>query len=216
LIQLWKPVKTDAAYLPYLKNKKRQVSENQTQQFKMKKHFSLLSLTLLLSCPIFAQGIFSAVQENDVIAIKYLLNRGVNIDSKDSKGETPLMTAVTEKQKTAVAYLIERDADINLQDKTGNTALIEASLNNFNEATDLLITHAAELDIQNKKGVTALIAAVTAGNTVAVKALITKGADVTLKDSNHKTAIDYANDMKDTEIRALLNGPVVMTAVPTR
>ena len=70
----------------------------------------------------------------------------------------------------------------------------------------MLIEHHAGLDIQDTSGVTALIAAVKAGDTEAVKQLLQSGASINVTDRQHKLAMDYARQLKRTEIVDLLNG----------
>lgn len=116
----------------------------------MKKKVILLGLSLFLSLPIFAQNIFKAAQSNDVTGIKFLLNYGVNINTRDVKGNTPLIIAVKENQLRAADFLIEKDADINLQDNEGNTALIAAVHAGNTSLIKTLIQHGADAKIEDK------------------------------------------------------------------
>lgn len=54
-------------------------------------------------------------------------------------------------------------------------------------------------------GTTALIAAVNNGNKEIVNTLLLHGARPDITDKQHKTAIDYAQGLNNTEITALLN-----------
>jgi len=171
----------------------------------MKKKIILINALLLLSMPGWAQNIFKAAQLNDITGIKFLLNYGIDVNDRDAQGNTPLIVAVKSGQKVAVHFLLEKDADVDVQNKAGNTALITACLSGSQAETDLLIEHHANPNIQNATGVTALIAAVKAGNTEVVKHLLASGADARLSDHQHKSAVDYAKDLKRKEIFDLLN-----------
>lgn len=171
----------------------------------MKKTFILLNVLFLLSVHGRAQTIFKAAQLNDITGIKFLLNYGIDVNDRDAQGNTPLIIAVKNGQKVAANFLLEKDADVNVQNKTGNTALIAACLSGNEVETDMLIEHHANPNIQNASGVTALMAAVRSGSTEVVKHLLASGADASLSDHQHKSAVDYAKDLKRTAIFNLLN-----------
>lgn len=172
----------------------------------MKKKFILVNILFLLSVHGWAQNIFKAAQLSDITGIKFLLNYGINVNDKDVQGNTPLIIAVKSGQKIAANFLLEKDADVNVQNKAGNTALITACLSGNQPETDMLIEHHANPNLQNANGITALIAAVKSGNTAVVKLLLANGANTSLSDHQHKSAADYAKDLKRTEIFNLLNG----------
>lgn len=166
----------------------------------------LLALTLLLSLPIFAQNIFTAIQENDAPGVKFLLSRGVNINAKDAEGNTPIINAVKNEQPRIVKLILQmNDVDVDFQDKLGNTALILACKSGNAESVCYLLCHFPKIDAKNNMGTTALIAAVNNGNKEIVNTLLLHGARPDITDKQHKTAIDYAQGLNNTEITALLN-----------
>jgi ankyrin repeat protein len=116
----------------------------------MKKKVILLSLFVLFSLPIFAQNIFTAAQSNDIPGIKFLLNNGVSVNSRNAQGQTPLIVAVQNGQLRAAKLLLEEDADINLQDKAGNTALIDAVNSGNTALVKTLIDRGADITIMDK------------------------------------------------------------------
>jgi len=175
----------------------------------MKKTLILFGLSLLLSAPIFAQDIFTAIQTNDVAGVKYLLGKKININARNAEGLTALMAAVQSKQERVVKLLVESEADLNLKDKQGNTALIMACTAKFDAAVDVLVHHFPNLNSRNNDGATALIAAVNAGDIDAVKTLLAYEADAKVKDKQNKAAIDYAKATHNTQILTLLNGSVL-------
>lgn len=58
--------------------------------------------------------------------LKILLDHGEDIDVRNIKGTTPLMTAAFYGNTNIVKILLERGANVNAQDPDGNTALIHA------------------------------------------------------------------------------------------
>lgn len=179
--------------------------ESHNDVLRMKKKFILLSVSLLLALPMFAQNIFTAAETNDLKGLRFLLNYGVDVNAKDTLGNTALITAVKYNRKEAVEFLVEKDADINLQDSNGNTALILACANSKNMATEMLLNHFADVNIKNNKGATALLTAISTGNLEAVKALVAHGANPKLTDNHHNTAFDYARELDSPEIVNFLN-----------
>ena len=83
----------------------------------MKKKLILLNLFLLATLPIFAQDIFTAIQSKDVAAVKYLLNKDINVNARNSEGNTPLMEAVKSGQERVVKLLLQKDVNVDLKDK---------------------------------------------------------------------------------------------------
>src|SRR5205085_8180493 len=62
----------------------------------------------------------------DIASVNFLLDRGVDINTRDENGRTPLMEAIFGGQIETVRMLIDRGADINLADCDGWTPLMEA------------------------------------------------------------------------------------------
>jgi ankyrin repeat protein len=172
----------------------------------MKKTLTLLSLFTLLSLPIFAQNIFTAIQENDIPAVKYLLEKGVNVIAKDEQGNSPLINAVKNNHDRAVLLLLQRNPDVDVKDNGGNTPLILAASTKNIRITDLLLTHYPKLDVKNNTGATALITAVQAGNNQVAETLVRNGANAKTTDKQHKAAIDYAKEMNNTKAITFLSG----------
>src|ERR1700744_1034243 len=117
----------------------------------MNKKFLLLILFMIASAPLFAQDLFSAVGDNDIAGIKYLIGNGADVNKHDYHGDTPLLLAVRNGEERATTFLVEKDAKINVKDRQGNTPLILAGINGDNKAIAVLIEHGADLNTKNKK-----------------------------------------------------------------
>lgn len=59
----------------------------------------------------------------DVMAVKYLLWRGANIEAADEQGTTSLMIAAAKSSLRLVNILLEAGADVNALDQNGDTAI---------------------------------------------------------------------------------------------
>lgn len=130
------------------------------------------------------------------------------INSKNKKGWTPLMTASRYSNKysriSTVKLLINNGANLNLQNKVGNTALMLVSeytnVGSSIETLKLLIDNKADLNIQNKHGQTALILVLDKLNSVnssstleTLKILIDNGANLDLFDKCDLSALMHAS-----------------------
>lgn len=179
----------------------------------MKRKLIVLSVSVLLSGSVYSQGIFKAAQTNDVKGLKALVSAG-NINSRDAHGNTALMMAVKNDRKEATTVLVDRNANLNIQDNSGNTALIIACASGKAAEISILLDRFADVNIQNRNGQTALLAAVINGQLEAVKALLSHNAQANIADNQHKTAFDYAKNLRSTDILNLLNMAQVSAQQP--
>ena len=67
----------------------------------------------------------------NVDAVRFLLDRGVDPDQRDSDGGTPLMAAAFQGRAQVVTVLLDTGADINAVDKRGRTAVYRARERGF-------------------------------------------------------------------------------------
>ncbi|AYL95909.1 ankyrin repeat domain-containing protein [Mucilaginibacter celer] len=178
----------------------------------MKKRFTLLSLLLVCSLPIFAQNIFTAIGDNDVQGVKFLLNRGVNLKAKDQNGNTPLIAAVKNNQDRIVNLILQTDVKVDGKDADGNTALMIAADKGNDVLVGMLLHYYPNTNAHNAGGATALMMAVNSGNANAVKSLLEHGANPKLKDKQHKAAIDYAKETDKQQMASLLDNTYPVTA----
>jgi len=130
------------------------------------------------------------VQEEDIVAVKLLLQEKVNVrlldvNAKDQAPEalsrTALHYAVETGNKEIVKLLLANGARISVQDETESTPLHYAVRANNVELVKVLLTesqHILRLRIKNQQGKAALDLAVDEENVGSVKLLVEKGADL--------------------------------------
>ena len=91
----------------------------------------------------------SLVEYESLDEVKGLIDEGVDVDSSDQDGKTPLMWAATCDHVGIIRLLLDNGADVNNRTNRGTTALYGAAWYCNNEAVKLLIERGA--DIQAKK-----------------------------------------------------------------
>ncbi|MBI3583277.1 MAG: ankyrin repeat domain-containing protein [Nitrospinae bacterium] len=96
-----------------------------------------------------------AAKRNDVSAIEALLQKGVDINTKDTDGNTALIWASRNGQKACIQKLVEKGATIDEKNGIGETALIIASRSGYKDIVELLIKNAADVNLKTNDGNTA-------------------------------------------------------------
>ncbi|MDR1385312.1 MAG: ankyrin repeat domain-containing protein [Planctomycetaceae bacterium] len=140
---------------------------------------------------------FAAAHNSNVDVLKYLVEKGANVNIKTDSGETPLhVAASTNSNVDVLKYLIEKGADVNAKDMMGWTPLHFAAAHNSNvDILKYLVEKGADINAKNKyNDETPLTWAVRRGNSNVdvLKYLVEKGADVNTKDIAGWTLLHFA------------------------
>jgi ankyrin repeat protein len=90
----------------------------------------------------------------DASKIKYLIERGADVNAKEQYGNTSLHWASIENHIELAKFLIERGADVNAKRNDEETPLHEASWKNRIETAKLLIEKGADVEAKCNKGKT--------------------------------------------------------------
>jgi uncharacterized protein len=180
------------------------------------------------------EDLLIALKNENLPAIRKLVNRGMEIDTVDSAGSTLLMLASRGGNQEIVAYLIASGAKVNHRNAYGDTALMWAALAGNLPVCRMLVEHGAEYDTEgwtpliyaaskghdavvdyllsldvdidatSENGTTALMMAAQAGRITTVKLLLQHKADVNVKNQSGLTAMAWAQARKNTDIVKLL------------
>lgn len=157
----------------------------------------ILSSTLIVAAQNSATdtALRKAAQDGDMTAVKELLDKGANVNSKDDTGKTALLwVAPARDNPEMVKFLIAKGADVNAKDNNGETALMIAASQSNPGILAALIEAGAEVNAQNNSGGTALMSAAFRANLEEIKILLTKDADLKLKDNKGRFALDVAKE----------------------
>ncbi|KAI9346808.1 ankyrin repeat-containing domain protein [Zopfochytrium polystomum] len=121
-----------------------------------------------------------------------LLDHGADINIRDSKGESPLITAVSENSGDCARLLLERGADVTIASDSGETALHAACRNAHAEMAALLLDRGADVNARDHDEATPILAAAATGSTGCVQLLFDRGADIHAADKNGRQALHAA------------------------
>ena len=160
-------------------------------------------LTLVIGCVLILQGctsnngiepykqgkivvnmeeqLIQATEHKDVDTIKRLIEKGVDINTQDSKMRTSTMIATYNNDIETAKILIDAGADVNIQDDMKNNPFLYAGAEGYLEILKLTIKAGADPTITNRYGGTALIPASEHGYVDVIKELLSK-TDI---DINH-------------------------------
>lgn len=136
--------------------------------------------------------------------IKKMIEGGVDINTRDNTGATPLLRASLNGHLDVVDALIKAGADVNLQDSDGLTPIWSASENGYSDIVKALIRADANVNISDNYGVMPLAIASENGHSDIVRMLVDAGADVNHQNNRGETAIFLAVEAGHIDIVIML------------
>jgi len=146
--------------------------------------------------------------------VRMLVNAGLDVNMKNSAGESLFMKTCSAKYPELVELMLSHGANINDRDALENTPLHHAVSSGNIKITELLIAAGADVNAVNKEGETALTIAYENNQIELVNILVNSGADtsklppdadLTFTDENiNKRLQDAAYDGNRELIEALL------------
>ena len=138
-------------------------------------------------------GLMIAVQRGDKKVVKFLIEKGADIDLKDHDGESALIRAINFGNVEIVNLLLKHGAEPNQTDNEGLPALTCACKKRFAykknelrqvEIVKLLLKHGANIDLQYT-----LLSVAMSANRHLVERFLRYGAQVDLQDKSGQSAL---------------------------
>src|SRR5436190_13567239 len=168
-------------------------------------------------------ALLEASIKGDTAAVEALLNKGVNPDTKDSDGRTPLSEACFYGHTDIVKALVAKGGNVWAKKSDGQTPftmasghpevmqflkqnqeLIEAAHNGDNKTVQALLDKGAYVNTKDGDGRTALTEAAWENHVETVKLLLDKGADPSARKNDGTTAMSIATGRGYKEIEEML------------
>lgn len=136
---------------------------------------------------------FIAARNGNDVALKVWLDKGVDADVRDERGETPLMAAVrADDHPAVVAALLAAGAKSWLRNPYAETALMLAAFHGRAHSVAVLLERGTDIGETNRMGWTPLLYAAFAGHAAIVGQLLAHGAPVDFTAANGMTALMLA------------------------
>lgn len=132
--------------------------------------------------------LFDAVDNRDIKKVETLLNQGLDIESRNPQGYTPLIIAANHGDSKLVDFLIEKGANVNASRNNGENALM-AAINPDNNVEIMKMLLNSGANIAGNEGVLVLNRAVSLCEYEAVNLLIQYGVKVNDSPTTIRTAI---------------------------
>ena len=98
--------------------------------------------------------IFSFVRNAEYDGVDAMLDEGVDVNSPDDNGNTPLLVAAQQGLKKIAKLLLRRGANINQTNLAGNTVLHYCFAYSFEELGEYFIKKGADDSVVNAEGLT--------------------------------------------------------------
>ncbi|MGL5630553.1 MAG: ankyrin repeat domain-containing protein [Mycoplasmoidaceae bacterium] len=148
-----------------------------------------------------------SIENNFNECANLLINNGIEINTINNSGITPLIMAILNHDDETIMNLLKReDLLINICDNYGNNALMHSILkNNLKYCLLLLERKDIDLGIINNNKETALILSCKLDNTAISEALIKRKADINCFDNLNLSAYDYSLKNNNQYLMKLLS-----------
>lgn len=167
---------------------------------------------------ILGQSLVVAANHNRIDVVKFLLEKGVNVNASLNFGDTALHQSVVKGHLDVVKVLVEHGADVNLRDHKFESTPVEWADHVGEDEVANYLLHHTPIDLQtaatfghiervkailssksespngNNNGGVPLRAAARYGHVEIVRLLLENGADATLTNAEGKTALDWATE----------------------
>ncbi|MBU1043580.1 MAG: ankyrin repeat domain-containing protein [Candidatus Omnitrophica bacterium] len=191
------------------------------------KHFVRVFLLSLFSCGLIGCAtigapVYDAAGTNNPALVRQLINQGQDVNATNQFFLTPLHMAAINGNEEITRMLLEQGAMVDGKIHSAYcplTPLMQCCYQSGNPGVvRLLVNYRANVNAINPSNqFTPLIYAAAYGHLEAVKILLEANADINARDNKGKTATDYAQQYKRTEVLALLRkfgATVAYTGIP--
>lgn len=136
--------------------------------------------------------LFFATSSGNISLVKFLVEKGANVNVVDDFGQSPITLAVAQGYPDIIDILIDAGADINTKDNHVGTLLMLSISKNNKTSLKTLLRRGAALNVGAITGATALHIASQISDTEIVEELLKSGADLNALDLFGQSALHGA------------------------
>jgi ankyrin repeat protein len=159
----------------------------------------------LVSLLLAGTPLIDAVRQQDRVAVRALLKKGVDVNAAEGDGATALHWAAYLDDNELVGLLLTAGAKANVPNDLSITPLSLASANGNAAIVLALLENGADPNAASETGVTPLMEAARSGSALAVRALLNRGANVNAKERDRdQTALMWAVSRRHPEVVQVL------------
>ncbi|KAL9621758.1 MAG: hypothetical protein Q9160_003876 [Pyrenula sp. 1 TL-2023] len=137
-------------------------------------------------------ALFSAIQGAKLDVVKFLVQQGTPLETKDSTGTSPFLSAIKQGREDIWRYLADAGANIHATDAQGDNACSIATFHNDLTCLQWTIDQKASVNQKSTIGMSPLLIGAEAGNVEALQILIGQGAEKDVTDDDGKNACHIA------------------------
>lgn len=146
-----------------------------------------------------------AAADGNLLRVETFLGQGINTESADARGITPLHLATKHGHRNVAALLLKRGAAVNPESQDGVTPLSVAVQGGRQEMVALLLANGARVNEQAQIGGTTLLhVAAYRGDLEIVSLLLQHGADKQARMTSGERPVDLAQQQGHTALIPLL------------
>ncbi|KAI9666599.1 MAG: hypothetical protein M1821_004535 [Bathelium mastoideum] len=150
------------------------------------------------------ETLMTMVEKGNAAAVKMLLERGANANTKDYRGRTPLLLAAQQGSEVITQHLLGAGkVDVDPKDVDGRTSLSRAAQEGHKDIVQLLLETDSNVDVDSKDvfGLSPSLWAVQNGHKDIVQLLLNTGKiDINSKDEYGQTLLSLAAQNGHKEI----------------
>lgn len=136
--------------------------------------------------------------------IKYLLEKGANVNETNYGLSTPLELAASQGQTETIKFLLENGAKLDSKNNKNGTPLYVAIISGHLTAAEVLLNYGADVKIKGNKGFTALHLVCLYNMPSLIEKIISLGVDVNIKSDDGATSLHCAASLGNLQAVKLL------------
>ena len=158
-----------------------------------------------------------AVERKHADVVQVLIDAGADIETKNSKGRSPLHLASISGELTTVKILVEAGADVRATDAERDTCLMFAAYGGYTDTVRYLVSlPEVDLDHEGSNNFSALQLAVQGKHADVMQVLIDAGADIETKDDDGRSPLHVASLSELAAVKMLVKAGADVRATDAR